>query len=108
MDLASRDRPERRKDIMGASWSIETKTTAEFLALESEGAPSVHLTYSSSAEVAAMAPGLIENDECFWSIDAADVAAVAALLRLREGWKAEGVAEVCEAAARLGRGVTAA
>jgi len=92
---------------MGATWMIEANTDAEFSALQSEGAPDASMTYSSCAMVAAMAPGLVEVDDSFFSIEAADVAAVAALLRLREGWHAADVAEVCEAAARLGRRVVA-
>ena len=98
---------------MGASWSIETHSDAEFLALESEGAPSVHLTYGSSGRVFEAA-GFVPDYDSYWFDIPADRCAEAALqLRvaavLDSGfWQASAVAEVLEAAVRLGRGVSAA
>ena len=97
---------------MGATFSIHTTTTAEFLALQSEGAPELSGTYSTGAVVLA-AVGIVP-DEPFAVIPAGDVAAAAATLReaIADGttsgkaWAFEGVAAVCEAAARLGRGVS--
>lgn len=98
---------------MGASWSIETTSVAEFEALRSEGAPEVHLTYSSSMRVHEAAGFRSDPEDCYFAIPA-DRCAEAAL-RLRAAaeadpgfWQAPAVAEVLEAAARLGRGVSAA
>lgn len=97
---------------MGATFYIATTTTAEFLALQSEGAPDLDATYSTGAVVLA-AIGIVPT-EPFAMIPAGDVAAAAATLREAiadgtvsgKGWAFEGVAAVCEAAARLGRGVS--
>jgi 16S rRNA G966 N2-methylase RsmD len=67
---------------MGATFSIHTTTTAEFLALQSEGAPELSGTYSTGAVVLA-AVGIVP-DEPFAVIPAGDVAAAAATLHLAD------------------------
>lgn len=99
---------------MGATWMIENNSNAEFEALRSEGAPTVHMTYTSCMHVM-RAAGIEVDGETYVFIIPADAVADAAV-RLREaawadanvGWRGESVAEVCDAAARLGRGVYAA
>ena len=98
---------------MGASWSIEAHSEAEFLALESEGSPSVHLTYGSSGRVFEAAGFVPDYDSCWFDIPADRAAEAAILLRVAavldsDFWQASAVAEVLEAAVQLGRGVTAA
>lgn len=103
---------------MGATWTIETETVEEFRALESEGAPTASFSYNTCGVVAGfIGSALVETEDSFWSISAENVAEAAADLvayadAVGEGstWytRALAVAEVCQAAARLGRGVYAA
>jgi hypothetical protein len=96
---------------MGASFYIGAESQAEWDALESEGAPDVHLTYGTAGLILA-AIG-VEFDYCGTIAvedlpEAAEVArreAVWADLSHGKGWAFERFAEVAEAAVRLRRGV---
>lgn len=96
---------------MGATWSIHSETDAECLALSSEGAPAVSLSYGSSAMVAEDSCGLIswDREESYWfEVAAEDCAAVFALFASSSAWQKREVAEVCRVAHLLGRSVSAA
>ena len=99
---------------MGATWMIETHSHAEFEALQSENAPEAHMTYTSCMHVMRAAGIEVDGETYVFVIPAEAVAEAAERLReaawtdARVGWRGESVAEVCDAAARLGRGVVAA
>lgn len=96
---------------MGASFYIGAETRAEWDALESEGAPDVHLTYGTAGLILT-AIG-VEFDYC-GEIAVEDLPSAAEVAR-RDAWKAdldygkgwafERFAEVAEAAYRIRRPV---
>jgi hypothetical protein len=93
---------------MGVSWSVSTETREEFEALRSEGAPEVHLTYSSSF-VALQAAGFdVDTEDCWFSVDPRTDPDAVERLRAVGTWQADAIADVVEAAGRLGRAATAA
>lgn len=98
---------------MGASFYVETHSHDEFDALQSEGVPQAHMTYSSTMRVMEAAGHPHQVDDYVFVIDAADIPP--ALEALRDAvfvdpdfWQASAAADVLEAAMRLGRGVYAA
>lgn len=96
---------------MGASFYIGAETQAEHEALDSEGAPSVHLTYGTAGLILDAIGvefdycGEIVADELPAMAEAAREGAFEADLTYGKGWAFERFADVAEAAHRLRRPV---
>lgn len=68
---------------MGASISIDAKSMDEFMALESEGAPSMHITYGSTSKLMMLFGMEFDSEYCCGYIDPQQVLDVAQQARER-------------------------